>query len=57
MNIIRYCIDQQRNIISVWYNGTGIPIRHNIAHNMFEAELTFGKIIFTNTFRLAPPKM
>ena len=57
MKIIKFCIDQQRNIISVWYNGTGIPIRVNTDHNMFEAEVTFGKIIFTYTFRLAPPKM
>lgn len=54
MDTIQVDINQQGNSISVWNNGNGIPIEIHKEHNCYVAEMIFGKIICTNTFRLTP---
>ena len=42
MNMIKIEINKEEGLISVWNNGTGIPIEIHKEHNVYVPELIFG---------------
>jgi len=49
-DIIKVSIDQDTNTISVYNNGTGIPIVMHAEHNMYIPEMLFGELLTSTNY-------
>lgn len=49
-NVIKVEIDQQKNRISVYNNGKGIPIQIHKDHNVYVPELIFGHLLTSSNY-------
>ncbi len=45
MNTLKVEINQEKNLISVWNNGKGIPVQIHKEHNIYVPELIFGHLL------------
>ena len=50
MNMIKVEIDQQRNLISVWNNGRGVPIQIHKGEGIYVPELIFGHLLTSSNY-------
>lgn len=50
MDKLNVTVDQQRNTISVWNNGNGIPVVMHKEHKMYVPELIFGHLLTGSNF-------
>lgn len=63
MNKIEVTISPETNTISVWNNGTGIPVAKHKEHDIFVPELIFGHLLTSSNYdddeekgkRIPPP--
>ncbi|XP_071822876.1 DNA topoisomerase 2-alpha-like isoform X2 [Apostichopus japonicus] len=50
MNCIKITIDPEKNVISVWNNGRGIPVIEHQKEKMFVPEMIFGHLLTSSNF-------
>jgi DNA topoisomerase-2 len=50
MTIIKVEINQQKNLISVYNNGKGIPVQIHKEHNIYIPELIFGNLLTSSNY-------
>lgn len=57
MNLIKIDIDKANGLISVWNNGTGVPIEIHKEHNCYVPELIFGQLLTSSNYDDAEEKV
>ena len=50
MNMIQVEINPQENLISVWNNGSGIPIQMHQDHGVYVPEMIFGQLLTSSNY-------
>ena len=50
MDCIKVVINPEKNLISVWNNGKGIPISIHKEHNCYVPELIFGQLLTSSNY-------
>ncbi|XP_054744997.1 DNA topoisomerase 2 isoform X2 [Anastrepha obliqua] len=50
MNTIKIDIDAEKNIISIWNNGQGIPVTVHKEHKMYVPEMIFGHLLTSSNY-------
>ena len=57
MSLIRIKIDPEKNLISVWNDGKGIPIEIHKEHNCYVPEMIFGQLLTSSNYDDAEKKV
>lgn len=50
MNLIQVNINQEDNIISIWNNGSGIPVEIHPEHKVYVPEMIFGQLLTSSNY-------